>query len=127
MDISSLSVCKNQIEFAERHVYMKNTCIVSKAHTINYNMIAGGACGYSGSDIAKLYSTRTAALSTPMFSDGDGCGRCYEIRCAKSKWCTKGSPSITITGTNLCPPNWSIRSTFLLFVHAIWQLAGADC
>ncbi|XP_047092389.1 expansin-A17-like [Lolium rigidum] len=65
----------------------------------------GGACGYSGSDIAKLYSTKTAALSTPMFSDGDGCGRCYEIQCVKSKWCTKGSPSIIITGTNLCPPN----------------------
>jgi hypothetical protein len=74
-------------------------------NVIAYIAHAGGACGYSGSDIAKLYSTRTAALSTPMFSDGDGCGRCYEIQCVKSKWCTKGSPSIIITGTNLCPPN----------------------
>lgn len=66
----------------------------------------GGACGYSGSDIASLYSTRTAALSTPLFADGNGCGRCYEIRCVQSKWCVPGSPSVIITGTNLCPPNW---------------------
>ncbi|XP_048543675.1 expansin-A17-like [Triticum urartu] len=66
----------------------------------------GGACGYSGSDIASLYSTRTAAMSTPLFADGDGCGRCYEIRCVQSKWCVPGSPSLVITGTNLCPPNW---------------------
>ncbi|XP_051200320.1 expansin-A17 [Lolium perenne] len=66
----------------------------------------GGACGYSGENIAGLYSTRTAALSTPLFQDGLGCGRCYEIRCVQSKWCVAGSPSVVVTGTNLCPPNW---------------------
>lgn len=66
----------------------------------------GGACGFSANDIASLYSTATAALSTPLFADGDGCGRCYELRCVKSPWCNPGSPSITVTGTNLCPPNW---------------------
>uniref|UniRef100_M8BH38 Expansin n=1 Tax=Aegilops tauschii TaxID=37682 RepID=M8BH38_AEGTA len=60
----------------------------------------GGACGYSGSDIASLYSTRTAAMSTPLFAKGDGCGRCYEIRfcrvpCQRSggvQFCLMGNP-----------------------------------
>ncbi|CAL5045230.1 unnamed protein product [Urochloa decumbens] len=70
----------------------------------------GGACGYGASDIASLYSTYTAALSTPLFADGNGCGRCYEIRCANSRWCNPGSPSVIVTGTNLCPPNWYLPS-----------------
>ncbi|XP_052158785.1 expansin-A17 [Oryza glaberrima] len=66
----------------------------------------GGACGYVSNDIVSLYSTKTAALSTPLFADGNGCGQCYELRCVKSPWCNPGSPSVVITGTNLCPPNW---------------------
>ncbi|CAM0912463.1 unnamed protein product [Alopecurus aequalis] len=64
----------------------------------------GGACGYSGDNIASLYSTQTAALSTPLFADGKGCGGCYQIRCVQSKWCVAGSPSVVVTSTNLCPP-----------------------
>uniref|UniRef100_A0A0D9WKX1 Expansin n=1 Tax=Leersia perrieri TaxID=77586 RepID=A0A0D9WKX1_9ORYZ len=70
----------------------------------------GGACGYVSNDIVSLYSAATAALSTPLFSDGNGCGQCYEIRCVKSPWCNPGSPSVIITGTNLCPPNWYLAS-----------------
>jgi len=66
----------------------------------------GGACGYSTENIQSIFWTNTAALSTPLFADGLGCGRCYQIRCVQSKWCVAGSPTITITGTNLCPPNW---------------------
>ncbi|KAF0911695.1 hypothetical protein E2562_011695 [Oryza meyeriana var. granulata] len=70
----------------------------------------GGACGYVSNDIVSLYSTRTAALSTPLFADGNGCGQCYELRCVKSPWCNPGSPSVVVTGTNLCPPNWYLAS-----------------
>ena len=71
---------------------------------------AGGACGYGANDIQSLYSTRTAALSTPLFASGSGCGQCYELRCVNSRWCNPGSPSVVVTGTNLCPPNWNLPS-----------------
>ncbi|KAL6861664.1 hypothetical protein ACP4OV_017364 [Aristida adscensionis] len=70
----------------------------------------GGACGYGANDIVSLYSTYTAALSTPLFAGGNGCGQCYELRCVKSPWCNPGSPSVVVTGTNLCPPNWYLPS-----------------
>nr|CAB3466705.1 unnamed protein product [Digitaria exilis] len=66
----------------------------------------GGACGYGANDIQSLYYTYTAALSTPLFAQGSGCGQCYELRCVSSRWCNPGSPSVIVTGTNLCPPNW---------------------
>ncbi|KAL3833567.1 hypothetical protein ACJIZ3_008303 [Penstemon smallii] len=66
----------------------------------------GGACGY-GNLFSSGYGTDTAALSTVIFKNGYGCGQCFQLRCANSQWCNKGSPIVTITGTNLCPPNWS--------------------
>ncbi|CAO2819720.1 unnamed protein product [Amaranthus hypochondriacus] len=65
----------------------------------------GGACGY-GNLHESGYGLATAALSSVMFNNGKGCGTCYELKCVNSKWCLSNAPSIKITATNLCPPNW---------------------
>ncbi|KAF9588437.1 hypothetical protein IFM89_010196 [Coptis chinensis] len=62
-----------------------------------------GACGYTQK---QGYGLETAAVSPTLFSEGAACGACFEIKCINSpEWCTPGQPSITVTATNLCPPN----------------------
>nr|CAB3499554.1 unnamed protein product [Digitaria exilis] len=68
----------------------------------------GGACGYDNLYNAG-YGVLNAALSQTLFNDGASCGQCYTITCdaSNSLWCKKGN-SVTVSATNLCPPNYAL-------------------
>ncbi|WCJ34438.1 expansin A4 [Euphorbia peplus] len=70
----------------------------------------GGACNYKDV-VAAGYGYNTAAVSSTLFNNGQACGACYELKCARNpKWCKPGQPSLILTATDHCPPNPSLPS-----------------
>ncbi|GAQ55178.1 rare lipoprotein A (RlpA-like double-psi [Streptomyces acidiscabies] len=70
----------------------------------------GGACGY-GNLYDRGIGIMSTAVSTALFNDGAACGARYKVRCAESRssYCIPGA-EVTVTVTNLCPPNWALPS-----------------
>uniref|UniRef100_A0A7C9CRB4 Expansin n=1 Tax=Opuntia streptacantha TaxID=393608 RepID=A0A7C9CRB4_OPUST len=78
----------------------------------NGSIITEGACGYG--DLHKAtYGKYGTGLSTMLFNKGSTCGACFEIRCVDHiRWCRPGSPSVVVTATDFCPPNYGLSSDY---------------
>ncbi|MCH86259.1 expansin [Trifolium medium] len=84
------------------------TYIKDKDSSLN----TGGACCYG--DIHKVdYGKYSTGISTILFNKGSTCGACYEIRCVDHiLWCLIGSPSVVVTVTDFCAPNYGLSADY---------------
>lgn len=76
------------------------------------SLITEGACGY-GDLHRATYGKYSAGLSSMLFNRGSTCGACFELRCVDHiLWCLPGSPSVILTATDFCPPNYGLAADY---------------
>ncbi|KAJ9183203.1 hypothetical protein P3X46_007100 [Hevea brasiliensis] len=76
------------------------------------SIIIEGACGY-GDLHRETYGKYSAGLSSMLLNKGSTCGACFEVRCVNHiLWCLRGSPSIILTATDFCPPNYGLSADY---------------
>ncbi|XP_072994239.1 expansin-like A1 [Typha latifolia] len=90
----------------------------SSSSSSSSSNLDGGACGY-GSMASQFYGGyNIAAGSNALFREGDGCGRCYELRCTDARLCSKGGVKVILTDMN-----GSNHSDFVLTKEAFKAMA----
>ncbi|XWS39654.1 hypothetical protein CRYUN_Cryun18bG0073600 [Craigia yunnanensis] len=101
--LTSKITCKEEEWKSATATYTKET---------DGSIITEGACGYG--DLHKAsYGKYSAGLSTMLFNKGSTCGACFEIRCVDHiLWCLQGSPSVILTATDFCPPNYGLSADY---------------
>ncbi|XP_050224833.1 expansin-A20 [Mercurialis annua] len=71
-----------------------------------------GACGYEDVHNAS-FDKYGAGISRMLFNRGSSCGACFEVRCVDHiLWCLQGSPSVVLTATDFCPPNYGLSADY---------------
>ncbi|CAM8941883.1 unnamed protein product [Rhodiola kirilowii] len=87
-----------------------NTATATYSNQTDASIIT--ACGYG--DLHKAtYGKLSAGVSIVLFSRGSTCGACFEVRCVYHiLGCLQGSPSVTLTATDFCPPNLALASDY---------------
>ncbi|CAM8937993.1 unnamed protein product [Rhodiola kirilowii] len=89
-----------------------NTATATYSNQTDASIITEGACGY-GDLHRATYGKLSAGVSGVLFSRGSTCGACFEVRCVDHiRWCLQGSPSVTLTATDFCPPNLGLASDY---------------
>ncbi|KAK6916839.1 RlpA-like protein, double-psi beta-barrel domain [Dillenia turbinata] len=76
------------------------------------SIITEGACGFV--DLHRTsYGKYSAGVSSILFNRGSTCGACFELRCVDHiLWCLQGSPSVILTATDFCPPNYGLSADY---------------
>ncbi|KAL5707238.1 Expansin-A20 [Ranunculus cassubicifolius] len=116
MGIFQVTICF--LVFYNLIITPEATDIEWKSATATYSketegsLITEGACGY-GDLHKRSYGKYSAGLSSLLFDRGRTCGGCFEVRCVNHiLWCLEGSPSIVVTATDFCPPNYGLANDY---------------